>query len=76
MSETAAPSNWFGQPRGLTILFLTNMWETFSYYGMRALLVYYMTKELLISQQHSSLIYGGVMGAILASMTRGNALRS
>ncbi|HEY7007184.1 MAG TPA: peptide MFS transporter, partial [Sphingomicrobium sp.] len=58
MTQAAAPSNWFGQPRGLTILFLTNMWETFSYYGMRALLVYYMTKELLISQQHSSLIYG------------------
>jgi POT family proton-dependent oligopeptide transporter len=58
MSQTAAPSNWFGQPRGLTILFLTNMWEQFSYYGMRALLVYYMTKQLLISQQHSSFIYG------------------
>ena len=58
MSSTSAPSNWFGQPRGLTILFLTNMWETFSYYGMRALLVYYMTKQLLISQQHSSFIYG------------------
>jgi len=58
MSSASAPSNWFGQPRGLTILFLTNMWETFSYYGMRALLVYYMTKQLLISQQHSSLIYG------------------
>ena len=58
MSETSAPSNWFGQPRGLTILFLTNMWEQVSYYGMRALLVYYMTRQLLISQQHSSLIYG------------------
>jgi POT family proton-dependent oligopeptide transporter len=58
MSERAAPSNWFGQPRGLTILFLTNMWEQFSYYGMRALLVYYMTRQLQISQQHSSLIYG------------------
>jgi POT family proton-dependent oligopeptide transporter len=51
-------ANWFGQPRGLTILFLTNMWEQFSYYGMRALLVYYMTKQLLISQEHSSFIYG------------------
>lgn len=58
MNERPTPSNWFGQPRGLTILFLTNMWETFSYYGMRALLVYYMTRQLLISQQHSSLIYG------------------
>ena len=51
-------SSWFGQPRGLTILFLTEMWEQFSYYGMRALLVYYMTKQLLIGQQMSSLIYG------------------
>jgi proton-dependent oligopeptide transporter, POT family len=51
-------SNWFGQPRGLTILFLTEMWEQFSYYGMRALLVYYMTKQLLIGQENSSLIYG------------------
>jgi len=50
--------NWFGQPRGLTILFLTEMWEQFSYYGMRALLVYYMTKQLLIGQANSSLIYG------------------
>jgi POT family proton-dependent oligopeptide transporter len=50
--------NWFGQPRGLTILFLTEMWEQFSYYGMRALLVYYMTKQLLIAQETSSTIYG------------------
>lgn len=49
---------WFGQPRGLTVLFLTNMWEQFSYYGMRALLVYYMTKQLLMGQQQSSYIYG------------------
>ena len=49
---------WFGQPRGLTVLFLTNMWEQFSYYGMRALLVYYMTKELLLGQGTSSFIYG------------------
>ncbi len=49
---------WFGQPRGLTILFLTEMWEIFSYYGMRSLLVYYMTKQLLIGQERASLIYG------------------
>jgi POT family proton-dependent oligopeptide transporter len=53
-----AEATWFGQPRGLTVLFLTNMWEQFSYYGMRALLVYYMTKELLFGQAHASLIYG------------------
>lgn len=49
---------WFGQPRGLTVLFLTNMWEQFSYYGMRALLVYYMTKQLLLGQAQSSFLYG------------------
>jgi POT family proton-dependent oligopeptide transporter len=49
---------WFGHPRGLTVLFLTNMWEQFSYFGMRALLVYYMTKELLFTQEASSFIYG------------------
>ncbi|USQ94212.1 peptide MFS transporter [Caulobacter sp. RL271] len=54
----ASVSPWFGQPRGLTVLFLTNMWEQFSYFGMRALLVYYMTKQLLIAQGTASLIYG------------------
>jgi proton-dependent oligopeptide transporter, POT family len=49
---------WFGHPRGLTVLFLTNMWEQFSYYGMRAILVYYMTKQLLLAQGTSSIIYG------------------
>src|SRR5690606_23203428 len=53
-----ADRTWFGQPRGLTILFLTQMWEMFSYYGMRTLLVYYMTKELLFAQEKASFIYG------------------
>jgi proton-dependent oligopeptide transporter, POT family len=35
-----------GHPRGLPTLFLTEMWERFSYYGMRALLVLYMTQSL------------------------------
>ena len=56
MSAAAEPSPWFGQPRGLTMLFLTNMWESFSYCGMRPLLVYYMTNTLLIVQQASSLL--------------------
>ncbi len=54
----ALEKTWFGQPRGLTILFLTEMWEFFSYYGMRTLLVYYMTKHLLFAQEKSSFIYG------------------
>lgn len=55
---TAPAPAWFGQPRGLTILFLTEMWEKFSFYGMRALLVYYMTRQLMFDQQRASLVYG------------------
>jgi len=36
-------SSFFGHPRGLATLFLTEMWERFSYYGMRALLILFMT---------------------------------
>jgi POT family proton-dependent oligopeptide transporter len=50
---------FLGHPIGLTVLFLTEMWEMFSFFGMRALLVYYMTKRLDIAQEHASLIYGG-----------------
>lgn len=56
-ARTTEPT-WFGQPRGLTILFLTQMWELFSYYGMRTLLVYYMTRQLLFAQEKASFIYG------------------
>src|SRR5579871_2030435 len=38
----------FGHPRGLTFLFATEMWERFSYYGMRAILVLYLTNFLLL----------------------------
>jgi POT family proton-dependent oligopeptide transporter len=48
-STDAAPEKtWFGHPRGLTVLFGTEMWERFSYYGMRALLVLYLTKYVLL----------------------------
>jgi POT family proton-dependent oligopeptide transporter len=49
MPDVAAGSaDLFGHPRGLTFLFTTEMWERFSYYGMRSLLVLYMTKYLLL----------------------------
>ena len=74
------PSTWFGQPRGLTILFLTNMWEQFSYYGMRAMLVYYMTKQLMLGQGTSSFVYGSytacayftpILGGVIADRLLG-----
>jgi len=42
-SEFAGPTA-FGHPKGLMTLFFTEMWERFSYYGMRALLILFMTK--------------------------------
>ncbi len=44
----AVGAELFGHPRGLTFLFTTEMWERFSYYGMRSLLTLYMTKYLLL----------------------------
>jgi proton-dependent oligopeptide transporter, POT family len=55
----AAGGELFGHPKGLTFLFTTEMWERFSYYGMRALLVLYMTKYVLVPG-HA----GGVIGLI------------
>jgi len=50
-SPPASKRELFGHPFGLWTLALTEMWERFCYYGMRALLVYYMTKFLLLPGQ-------------------------
>lgn len=63
MTETSE-ENLFGHPKGLAVLFLTEMWERFSYYGMRALLVYYMLKQLTFTQAHASQIYGLYTGLV------------
>ena len=48
MTDTyARPDDFLGHPRGLTVLATTEMWERFSFYGMQALLMLYMTKHLL-----------------------------
>jgi proton-dependent oligopeptide transporter, POT family len=47
-AAAASRGDWFGHPKGLTFLFTTEMWERFSYYGMRSLLVLYMTKYLFL----------------------------
>lgn len=49
---------FFGHPAGLFVLFFTEMWERFSYYGMRALLVLYMTKYLLLEPERAKAVLG------------------
>src|SRR5215813_4148176 len=51
-----APGDLFGHPRGLAFLFSTEMWERFSYYGMRSLLVLYMVKYLLLPEHADKVI--------------------
>jgi POT family proton-dependent oligopeptide transporter len=56
----------FGHPVGLYVLFFTEMWERFSYYGMRALLVLYMTKHLIDAQAAGAYVFG--FGALRAGV--------
>ncbi len=63
-----ASDDLFGHPRGLTFLFTTEMWERFSYYGMRALLVLYMVKYLLVPGNADTVIGLATLRSILESM--------
>jgi len=49
---------FFGHPRGLSTLFFTEMWERFSYYGMRAFLILYMVHALGFDDKHAGSVYG------------------
>jgi proton-dependent oligopeptide transporter, POT family len=56
LAEPAKSGELFGHPRGLSFLFTTEMWERFSYYGMRALLVLYMVKHLFSPERLQNVI--------------------
>ena len=49
-------------PKGLWVLFGTEMWERFNFYGMRAILTLFMVNSLMMKEADSSLIYGGFLG--------------
>ncbi len=53
-----------GHPKGLYVLFVTEMWERFSYYGMRAILILFMTKALLMDSGSASILYGNYTGLV------------
>lgn len=56
--------NFMGHPIGLSICFLTEMWERFSYYGMRTILILYLTKYHLFGVGKASMIYGAYAGLV------------
>ncbi|MBK8146484.1 MAG: peptide MFS transporter [Bacteroidetes bacterium] len=51
-----------GHPKGLWVLFGTEMWERFNFYGMRAILTLFMVNALMMKEADASLIYGGFLG--------------
>src|SRR3989475_1353557 len=57
-------SGWAGHPRGLSTLFFTEMWERFSYYGMRAFLILYMVHALGFDDPHARSVYGTYTGSV------------
>jgi POT family proton-dependent oligopeptide transporter len=65
----ALDRGFFGHPRGLSTLFFTEMWERFSYYGMRAILTLYMTKTLAegglgFDEKYAALIYATYVSSV------------
>jgi POT family proton-dependent oligopeptide transporter len=63
-----------GHPRGLFVLFYAEMWERFSYYGMRALLILYLTKWWLFDDGKSNLIYGAYTSLVYITPVLGGWL--
>lgn len=68
MTDTQVTSGtadeFLGHPRGLITCFLTEMWERFSYYGMRALLIFYLTQHFLFSDESAAGIYGAYISLV------------
>ena len=63
-----------GHPKGLYMLFFAEMWERFSYYGMRALLIFYLTQHWLFNDSKSTLIYGAYTSLVYITPVLGGYL--
>jgi POT family proton-dependent oligopeptide transporter len=63
-----------GHPKGLYMLFFAEMWERFSYYGMRALLIFYLTKHWLFGDGESNVIYGAYTALVYITPMLGGYL--
>jgi POT family proton-dependent oligopeptide transporter len=66
-NSTPKTKDFFGHPKALFILFFTEMWERFSFYGMKALLIFYLTKYYLFSDEQGNLLIGSY-AALVYSM--------
>lgn len=71
---SAPEPTFLGHPRGLVILFFTEMWERFSYYGMRSLLILYLTQHFLFSDERSTVLYGAYSALVYVMTIVGGTL--
>lgn len=69
-----AAGTFLGHPKGLFVLFFAEMWERFSYYGMRALLIFYLTQHWLYSDGAASVIYGAYTALVYITPVIGGYL--
>ena len=67
-------TDFLGHPKGLFVCFATEMWERFSYYGMRALLILYLTKHWEFTDATSYLIYGAYTSLVYSMPVFGGML--
>ncbi|AXE63864.1 peptide ABC transporter [Hyphomonas sp. CACIAM 19H1] len=74
MTVPPSEKSFLGHPRGLVICFLTEMWERFSYYGMRGLLLLYLTQHFLFSDERSNVIYGAYIALVYIMSIVGGVL--
>jgi POT family proton-dependent oligopeptide transporter len=63
-----------GHPKGLFVLFFAEMWERFNFYGMRALLIFYLTQHWLFSDSESGVIYGAYTALVYITPVLGGYL--
>ena len=70
----ADAKTFLGHPRGLYMLFFAEMWERFSYYGMRAILVLYLTKHFLFDKEPAYAIYGAYTSMVYITPVIGGYL--
>lgn len=74
MTTTAAPAEFLGHPKGLYVCFLTEMWERFAFYGMKAILVLYLIKHHGFSDADGYLLMGTYAGLAYALPLLGGML--
>ena len=74
IAAAAKGEEFAGHPKGLYVLFFAEMWERFSYYGMRALLIFYLTKHWLFGDGESNLIYGAYTSLVYITPVLGGYL--